>query len=153
MAKIVDVSWRVGVRDLAAPVGRERRPGPPQDRRDRARRVHRRRRAAERRVEQAADAGVINGLRGGVGDPPRGSETGVRVARRGGVSPRRNRAHARRSAGYIEIAAASCANGAAEAFGSMNEKWTNRLSVSVDGELDSAESASLGPQLETSRRC
>src|SRR3954471_20746068 len=153
MAKVVDVSWRVGIRDLAAPVGRERRPGPPQDRRDRARPVHRRRRAAQRRVEQAADAGVINGLRGSVGDPPRRSETGVRVARRGGVSPRRNRAHARRSAGYIEIAAASCANGAAEAFGSMNDKWTNRLSEYVDGELDSAETAALEAHLETCGRC
>src|SRR5205823_3753210 len=70
-----------------------------------------------------------------------------------GVSPRRNRAHARRGAGYIEIAAASRANGAAEAFGSMNDKWTNRLSEYVDGELDSAETAALEAHLETCGRC
>jgi anti-sigma factor RsiW len=35
----------------------------------------------------------------------------------------------------------------------MNDKWTNRLSEYIDGELDSAEIASLEAHLETCGRC
>jgi len=35
----------------------------------------------------------------------------------------------------------------------MNDKWTNRLSEYVDGELDSAETAALEAHLETCGRC
>ena len=35
----------------------------------------------------------------------------------------------------------------------MNDKWTNRLSEYIDGELDSAETAALEAHLETCGRC
>src|SRR6266851_453078 len=138
---------------MAAPAGGERGPGPAQARRDRARPLHQCRRTARKGPGALRDAGVVDGFRGSAGQSSRWSTAGVRTARRGGVSPRRNRAHAWRRARHIEIAAASCADGAAEALGTMNDQWTNRLSEYLDGELDDTERAVLEAHLATCGHC
>src|SRR3989442_8827459 len=138
---------------MAAPARGERGPGPAQDGGDRAGPLHHRGRAAPGGHEQAGDTRAVDGFRGSAGRPSRRSTAGVRIARRGGVSPRRNRAHAWRRARHIEIAAASCADGAAEALGTMNDQWTNRLSEYIDGELDGTERAAIEAHLATCGRC
>src|SRR5439155_26933661 len=58
-----------------------------------------------------------------------------------------------RRAMHMELAAASCADRAAETLGTMNDQSTNSDSEYIDGELDRTEQAALEAHLATCGRC
>src|SRR5262245_46945041 len=158
MAKAGDLPGRSRLRDLAAPAGREPDPEPPLAPEGGARAHGPKRGRARPRLREKRDAGDGRGLRARHPPAARRGPPDLRAPRRRRLQARGNRDPARDLHRNIQGPAPPGAHDAAPEPGplrryAMSDRWTDRLSQYMDGELDPAEAQACEAHVDECAEC
>src|SRR5260221_9872605 len=156
MAETRDISWRGGVRHMAAPPRRERRHRTAPGSRHPAG-TSRRRPVGPRSRDRASGANrPARRLRAGDRATASRSARDIRAARRRGTQAPRNRRAARYHRGHVETAAPPGPDVTAAAIEwsmTVHDSWTDKLSDYLDDELSDGERKAVAAHLAECPGC